>query len=214
MARKICNHPVFHTLRAKLTALKIAVCPTCLLRLHIFEIAETQAGLERRGGIFASRAAADDALASSSEIVCHRVLVRRWRLAKIDLHRDLCQLEALRDETAGTTPWKLQLAKAFELWKEVENECSRMPGYKYCEKSAIVDREGSFVEPEVDVKDKLNKSMRHDHHAEPANSHPYRDSRWCSRRGRRSRDRQVAVEVPGTAFDQRGAAGAFTHHRK
>ncbi|KAF1354381.1 hypothetical protein EJ07DRAFT_182431 [Lizonia empirigonia] len=143
-------------------ALKITVCPTCLLRLHIFEIAETQAGLERRGGIFASRAAADDALASSSERVCHRVLVRRWRIAKIDLHRDLCQLEALRDETAGTTRWKLQLAKAFELWKEVENECSRMPGYKYCEKSAVVDREGSFVEPEVDFKHKLNeKTLDH-----------------------------------------------------
>ncbi|KAF9692043.1 hypothetical protein EKO04_009912 [Ascochyta lentis] len=149
MARKICNHPVFPGLRAKLTALKITVCPTCLIRFHIFEIAETQAALERRGGIFASRAAADnDAPGRAQERVCHRALVRRWRVAKIDLYRDLYQLYALRAEGAGKIRWELQLSKAFDLWSEVEIECSRMPGYKYSENglSDVVDGDGPDVE--------------------------------------------------------------------
>ncbi|KZM20262.1 uncharacterized protein EKO05_0003653 [Ascochyta rabiei] len=151
MARKICNHPVFPSLRAKLTALKITVCPTCLIRSHIFEIAETQAALERRGGIFLSRATAEhETVGRGLEMVCHKALVRRWRLEKIDLYRDLCHLEALRTEGAGKTRWELQLVKAFDLWRDVEVECSRMPGYKYSKDdfSDVVDGEEPGVEPE------------------------------------------------------------------
>ncbi|KAF2623048.1 hypothetical protein BU25DRAFT_462435 [Macroventuria anomochaeta] len=161
MARKVCNHPVFPSLRAKLTALKITVCPTCLIRLHIFDIAETQAGLERRGGVFSSRATAvaEEGRGRKQERIAHRALLRRWRLAKIDLYRDLCLLETLRAEGAGKTRWEIQLAKAFELWKEVELECSRIPGYRYAEENHedIANEDESVIEQDAELEDRLNE---------------------------------------------------------
>lgn len=137
----------------------------CLIRLHIFEIAETQAALERRGGIFESRAraVADENKGGKKERVAHRALVRRWRSAKIDLHEDLRLLEQLRAEGAAKTGWQLQLGKAFELWEEVESECSRIPGYRYTEDDDyIVNGEKSEVEQDVDYECRLNEGVHLD----------------------------------------------------
>ena len=118
MARKICNHPVFPSLRAKLTDRKINVCSVRLIRFHIFDIAEIQAALEHRGGVFASRATAVDSATKpgqGTEWDTHRALVKQWRVAKINLYNGLCFLEALRDQGANKARWELQRAKAFEL---------------------------------------------------------------------------------------------------
>src|SRR5690242_9328662 len=115
MAREICNHPVFPSLREKLTSANIVGCPTCLLQLHVVEIAETKAALERRGGVFASKATAIDQLENDNrkDFIAHKTLMRRWRLAKIDLHKDLTLLEGLRSEDVCKPQWELQLDKAF-----------------------------------------------------------------------------------------------------
>lgn len=154
MARKICNHPVFPSLRAKLVARNIHECPTCRVRLHIREIEETQAALERRGGIFASRAAAIAAEEpkDEGEKVVHELLVRRWRGAKMGLYKDLCLFEELRIEGVSKTRWGLQLDKAFGLWEEVKDECCRIPGYKYTEEAVddAEDGEGSTLLRDVE----------------------------------------------------------------
>ncbi|KAH6643192.1 hypothetical protein C7974DRAFT_448272 [Boeremia exigua] len=131
--QKTCNHPVFPSLRQKLTAARMLDCPKCVVRQHVAGIVEIQAALERRGGIFASRAKAmaGDDLSGRQERAVHRSLTRRWRLAKIDLHRDLELLRRLRGEGDDERRWGLQLGLAFALWREVEGECSRIPGYKY-----------------------------------------------------------------------------------
>ena len=165
MARKICNHPVFPSLRAKLTDRKINVCSVRLIRFHIFDIAEIQAALEHRGGVFASRATAVDSATKpgqGTEWDTHRALVKQWRVAKINLYNDLCFLEALRDQGANKARWELQLAKAFELWKEVEIECSRIPGYLYAEEDDgdIASAETTDKERDAEIDCRLNEGMR------------------------------------------------------
>ncbi|KAJ4985422.1 hypothetical protein SVAN01_09082 [Stagonosporopsis vannaccii] len=100
MVREVCKHPVFPCLRAKLIAANIGGCPTCLLRLHVLEITETQAAVERRGGIFTSKATAIDELEKDNrkDLVAHKTLMRRWRLATIDLYEYTEDDDRLVDE--------------------------------------------------------------------------------------------------------------------
>ncbi|KAJ4316213.1 hypothetical protein N0V94_005561 [Neodidymelliopsis sp. IMI 364377] len=142
MTQKTCKHPVFPTLRKNLVALDIKSCPSCLIRHYIYDITELQAALERRGGIFVSRdAALNERLGYGREKDLHKDLMRRWRIAKIGLHRQLSQLEALQEEGARKARWSIQLEKAFELWQEVEIECSRVPGYRDVEVDSGHDTE-------------------------------------------------------------------------
>lgn len=60
--------------------------------------------------------------------MAHRSLARRWRLEKIDLHKDVHILDQLRVEGAGA-PWTVQLDQALDFWEECEQECSQLPGY-------------------------------------------------------------------------------------
>lgn len=133
MARKICNHPVFPSLRVRLVANNIHECPACRVRLYVCEIEEVQAALERRSGIFESRTKAREAeeKKDNSERLIHNALVKRWRHAKIGLYKDLCLFEELRDEGVNRTSRNLQLEKAFELWEEVRDDCCNIPGYMH-----------------------------------------------------------------------------------
>lgn len=132
MAWKVCSHPVFPSLRARLIARKIKECPTCRIRLYVCEIEEVQAALKHRSGIFESRAAACPAEGSydRNERNIHKALMKRWSLAKIGLYKDLLLFETLGIEGAEKTCWSLQLDKATELWEEVKDECCSVPGYR------------------------------------------------------------------------------------
>lgn len=77
-------------------------------------------------------------------MVAHKTLVRRWRLAKIDLYRDLSLLESLRTEDAEKPHWERQLDKAFEFWEQMELECSRMPGYRYSQEEDCPVNKGMY----------------------------------------------------------------------
>lgn len=107
-------------------------------------------------------------------------------MAKIDLYNDLCFLEALRVEGAGKTCWELQLAKAFELWHEVEIECCRMPGYNYAEveDNAAVDEEELNVDQSVDVEYSMDEGMYQVWRGQHINSNFDRHS--IDRHGRRN----------------------------
>jgi hypothetical protein len=142
MARKNCNHPVFPSLRTRLVANNIHECPACRIRLYVYEIEEVQAALKRRSGIFESRSRARDAeeRKDKSERLVHSALLKRWRLAKIDLYNDLSLFENLRVEVASRANWALQLDKAFELWEDVKDDCCSVPGYLYT-REAVDDGE-------------------------------------------------------------------------
>ena len=145
MTRKNCNHPVFPSLRARLVANNIHECPTCRIRLHVCEIEEVQAVLERRSGIFESRNKAREAeeKKDNSKRLIHSALVKRWELAEIDLYRDLCLLEELRDEGANKTSRDCQLDNAFELWEKVKDDCCSVPGYMHSQEAVEhVESEG------------------------------------------------------------------------
>lgn len=163
MARKLCNHPVFPSLRAKLAAVRVTVCPTCLLRLHVFEISEIQTLLEQRGGVFTSRATAvsEQEMQNKEEMRLHKALVKRWRLVKIALHKDLLLLEDLHSLGANKPRWEIQLDKALEFWEDLKIECSTMPGYKYSEEDdCLANEEKSDLRLDADFECRLNEGTR------------------------------------------------------
>ncbi|KAJ8105861.1 hypothetical protein OPT61_g9925 [Boeremia exigua] len=147
----MCNHPVFPSLRARLIAASITVCPKCLMKSHVIEIAETQAALERRGGIFTSRATANAKAEENNrqEMVAHKTLMRRWKLAKIDSYKDLSLLEGLRTDGVDKTRWELQISKALELWNGKENDCSRVPGCMYTDDDDVSNEEKTIATYEM-----------------------------------------------------------------
>lgn len=156
---KICNHPVFHSLRKELVAKKITVCPSCLIRRHIFDISRIQAGIQYHGGAFALKAAANDAPADSIEKIRRKTLRKRWIIAKLDLCRDLYLLEDLRAKGGQNTRWELQLSKAFEVWDEAMFDCSRVPGCKYIGEnvSDVIDGCEPNDEPKMNIEHDLNQ---------------------------------------------------------
>lgn len=67
-------------------------------------------------------------------------------------------MDALRSLDFGKTRWKLQLDKAFDLWREVEVECSRMPGYRCVEVGSDdgASENKPEAEPQVGFEHRLN----------------------------------------------------------
>lgn len=144
-------------MRARLVANNIRECPTCRIRLYVCEIEEVPTALKRRGGIFESRAKArmGEEKKDNSERLIHSALVKRWRLAKIDLYEDLCLFEELCNEGANKTSWGSQLEKAFELWEEVKDNCCSIPG-STCSQEAV-----KHVEIEDDYGNMQSDDYRH-----------------------------------------------------
>lgn len=128
MVPRTCDHHITQVVRGQLTI--IGLCPSCVMNHHVAEIKSTQNGLQRRGGIFASK---EKAL-QEGQIQCkrHRAWTRKWRLAKIQCAKDLEFLESLRNsnpEMVGAEG----IEAALDIWDHAKEECSRVPGCGYLE---------------------------------------------------------------------------------
>lgn len=105
-------------------------CPPCLINDQISEIRVVQAGIQNRGGIFASKGQ----YGLDRKWMSHKDWSTKWRLIKIQCAHHITTLERLRkDHPEQAEEWGI--TQALEVWEQMQEECSRVPGCKY-----ILDR--------------------------------------------------------------------------
>jgi hypothetical protein len=104
------------------------ICPSCLIDKYVFDAQEIQKGIDRRGGIFASKYN----LTTQPDNFGHRHYLKIWQRFKINFSRDidtLEQLQAMFPEVAER--WNVK--SALERWEIALDDITRVPGCTYVE---------------------------------------------------------------------------------
>ncbi|KAF1851340.1 uncharacterized protein K460DRAFT_401368 [Cucurbitaria berberidis CBS 394.84] len=124
------------------------ICPVCLIKYRIVEVKNMQAGLEQRGGIFASRSKSANAPWGSRQRMSHTGWMKLWREVKMRVYDDVVRLKKLKDENPDqAVEWGIVTALA--IWEQAEEACSQVPGYNYItdeDSEDEVGREQGFKE--------------------------------------------------------------------
>ena len=117
----------------------------CLIKCCISRIQDAQAGLAHRGGVFSSKQRGNDN-SFAPDCVSHKDWTNKWRLAKIDCYKAVRKMEELTvDSPEDARKWGVE--EALRIWEEAEEECCRVPGYKY------ISDEGQQTDPGNDGDD-------------------------------------------------------------
>jgi hypothetical protein len=127
MKSKTCDHPPPAEIHE--TQLSIShICPPCLIERYINDAQEIQKGIERRGGIFASKRDPT----SNPDSFNHSAYIKVWRTFKLQCSRDIDALEDLQVEFPELAEeWNVK--SALDRWNNACNEWSRVPGCSYVE---------------------------------------------------------------------------------
>lgn len=120
-----CPHRIHSSLVRRLDK-NVTVCPPCIMKHHIHNVKEIQAGFRDRGGVFVSRPKTRKS-SDDSRWQAHLDLRARWRAAKIAALNDALKFEAWAKSEENKEAIKM-LEEALGVWeKEVEN--LEVPGY-------------------------------------------------------------------------------------
>jgi hypothetical protein len=125
MKSKTCDHPPPAEIHeTQLSSSQI--CPPCLIERYITDAQEIQKGIERRGGIFASKRDPT----SNPDSFNHSAYIKIWRTFKLQCSRDIDALEDLQVEFPELAEeWNVK--SALDRWNNACNEWSRVPGCSY-----------------------------------------------------------------------------------
>jgi hypothetical protein len=127
MEPKPYNHPAPAEMQGRSPELP-QICPSCLIDQYVFDAQEIQKGIERCGGISASKYGPT----TQPDRFGHRDYLKIWQIFKIKCSRDIDTLEQLQTvfpQVAGG--WNVK--SALDRWEIALDEVNRVPGYNYVE---------------------------------------------------------------------------------
>ncbi|KAF2707250.1 hypothetical protein K504DRAFT_492762 [Pleomassaria siparia CBS 279.74] len=171
VAKRYCQHQVPESLQAHLS--EPTICPSCQLQRFIKDIRDTQKGIDRRGGIFASRERVREEanVGFDGEIGTqakrHRAWMRLWRQTKIKVVELVSQLEdIIKTWTHDEEVLGIEMVKeGLKLWREVEEEMAIVPGSvqpnsEYADVITTCITEGTIVPQEIAIT-LIKNAMKH-----------------------------------------------------
>jgi hypothetical protein len=202
MPHASCNHEIPPALREKLTDWRTLPdtsrdrCPICLVRFHITEMREIQAGLQDRGGIFE----AVETWRIPIKGMKHYDWTAKWIAAKLRFQRELELLQEFREEDPETAD-ACGLYTALMVWECEGEGTADVPGMKYVEKEKKdekKDRKGKEIEKFTEVAIAEEKEL-----SAQEISELWADERaWNVKPMRRSRRRRVVIEEKPVVEDR------------
>jgi hypothetical protein len=194
ISSKSCTHDIPAALKENLDCIN-ELCPPCLIKSRVADIKETQAGLEARGGVFASKGQAR----VDNQWKNHRDWMKKWTALKIK-RAAVSQFEQVQSAfPEQSEAWGIN--QALEIWDMELEKYGKVPGYIYVaerpheaptEEIKIAKNDEVNIVKDIDVKVVENEQAKVVEN-EPLSSQELDDlltdnREWCMVKPRRKRN--------------------------